>query len=233
MRAIKIDFVNEDTRSYCGNGVRLSSGKAYFLKDGAGTIHYGGKHCAEQLASNDLSQIPDLTKSLIARRDGQNSGAGKGSSSSAQSNPDKANAIAYVLLRQEKLVEYTCKGIPVPYETLESYRQEYLNTGDLSDTSVRHILNVEKYSSGKICKRLSLKNLSTCYAYQYILERTLHRLEINQNKNGVNFVNDLLNGGSGIRKFCGLTQGQIDGLAQWLQYLPTELRETKLKKFEN
>lgn len=231
MQAIKIDFVPEDTKSYCGNGVRLSSGKAYFLKDNNGAIHLGGRQCAEKLASNDLSQIPDLTKSLVARRDGQSTGGGEGAHSNARCNIDKSNAITYLLLRQEKLIEYNCNGLPLPYEKLAPYYQEYISTSDLPVTAIQHILNIENYSSNKISKKLSLKNLSTCYAYQYILERTLYQLNKEQNQDGVRFVNDLLNGTSGLKMRCSLSQGQVDGLAKWLQFLPKDLRETKLKEF--
>ena len=57
MYVLKKDFVDENTESYCAKGKKLSSGKAYFLQDKNGNIHFGGKQCAEIHGTNDLSQI--------------------------------------------------------------------------------------------------------------------------------------------------------------------------------
>ena len=64
MRAIKRDFVNPDTPSYCDNR-KLTSGKAYFLLDDAGRIFKAGEQCAKQHSQTDLSSVPDLTTSLL------------------------------------------------------------------------------------------------------------------------------------------------------------------------
>ncbi len=232
MIAIKKDFVNEETESYCGKGRKLSSGKAYYLRDANGVIHFGGRQCAELHAANDLSQIPDLTKSLIARHEGQPNG-GKNISlrDNQQHDLEKPKAIAYLLLREEKLSEFRFKNRPLSYEVLKNYYFEYKDSLDLTSKAVSHILNIERKSM-TVNKRYSLKNLSTCYAYKYILERTLDALIKNENQKGIKYVNDLINGEKGIMQFCSLTEEQITGLSKWLQFLPQDLREARLRKFD-
>jgi len=225
MIVLKKDFVHEDTESFCAKGKKLSSGKAYYLKDMNGNIHYGGKQCAEKHATNDLSQIPDLTKSLIARHDGNSTVGGSGGTGGGQDNTEKSKAITYILLREEKLLHYTLGGKSISYNILEGYYKTYQKDNDLPDSAVNHILNIEK----KSIKRLSLKNLLNSHAYQYILERTLDHLTQKGNSKGMKFINDLLDG---LTHYCSLTDSQIDGLSKWLQYLPKDLREAKLKDFD-
>lgn len=225
MIALKKDFVHEDTESYCAKGKKLSSGKAYYLKDMNGNIHYGGKQCAEKYAKNDLSHIPDLTKSLIARHDGHPTVGSTGGTGGGQDNTEKSKAITYILLREENLSHYTLGGNSISYNILEGYYKTYKKDSDLPNNAVSHILNIERKST----KKLSLKNLLTCHAYQYILERTLEHLTQKSNSKGMQFINDLLNG---LTKSCSLTNKQIDGLSKWLQYLPKDLREAKLKEFD-
>ena len=76
MKILKKDFVNENEESYCAKGHRLSSGTAYYMQAKDGTIHYGGKQCAETHGSNDLRDVPDLTKSLVSLGTQSNSGGG-------------------------------------------------------------------------------------------------------------------------------------------------------------
>jgi hypothetical protein len=225
MIVLKKDFVHEDTESFCAKGKKLSSGKAFYLKDINGNIHYGGKQCAEKHATNDLSQIPDLTKSLIARHDGHSTEGGSGRTDGEQNNTEKSKAITYILLREEILSHYTLSGKGISYSILEGYYKIYQKDNDLPKNTVNHILNIEKKST----KRLSLKNLLNCHAHQYILERTLDHLTQKGNVKGIKFINDLLDG---LTQYCSLTDKQIDGLSKWLQYLPKDLSEAKLKKFD-
>ena len=75
---------------------------------------------------------------------------------------------------------------------------------------------------------MSLKNLSTCYAYQYILGRTLNCLRKKDNEEGVEFIKSLTRY---LLTNCYLTNKQIEGLAKWLQFLPKDLAEAKLERF--
>lgn len=228
MIALKKDFVNENEKSYC-KGRRLSSGTAYYLQKDNGEIVYGGKQCAEEHSNTDLSQIPDLTKSLIARHDGATTTGGNNTGVNGTKNDtSKSKAISYILLREEKLSEFKYANKSLSYSILNQYYQTYKDNNDLSDDAVKHILNIEKKSSENTKKKMSLQNLSTCYAYQYILERTLDYLEQKDNHDGIKYINGMI---KGLHDYCSLTTNQINGLSKWLQFLPEELKKAKLKEF--
>jgi len=227
MIVLKKDFVNENEKSYC-KGRRLSSGKAYYLQKDNGDIVYGGKQCAEEYSNTDLSQIPDLTKSLIARHDGTITTGGGTSVGSTQNDMSKSKAISYILLREEKLSKFKYANKSLSYTILNEYYQNYQENNDLLDHEVKHILNIEKKSAENTNKKMSLQNLSTCYAYQYILERTLDYLEQKNNQDGIKYINGMIDG---LHNYCSLTSNQINGLSKWLQFLPEELKKTKLKEF--
>ncbi len=227
IKVIKKDFVNENTISFCGKGRKLSSGTAYFLLKPNGEIVYGGKQCAQENSNTDLSQIPDFTKSLISRREGSSSVSSKTNIelASTRNNLNKSKALTYILLREEKLSEFRYYNKPLSFDVLKKYYNTYKETHDLTQDAVNHILNIEKKLSGK---NLSLKNLSTCYAYEYILGRTLVCLEKNNNDAGIKYIKSLK---EHLYKKCNLTVPQIEGLAKWLKYLPKDLAEAKLEKF--
>ncbi|MBW3775630.1 hypothetical protein GL272_01510 [Aeromonas veronii] len=225
MNILKKDFVNEDTESYCGTGRILSSGTAYYMQDANGVIHYGGRHCAEMHGKNNIKDVPDLTKSLVSL-----AGAGAGAGAGAANNDQKKSlAIAYLLLREELLHDFNLNNRPLSYVTLNNYYRTYLQNGNLSDNDIKHILNIESYSTKKIDKKLSLKNLSTCHAYNFILDRICAYLIKNNKEDGISFVTSLK---KHLRKNCCLTQNQIDGLNRWIQYLPHDLKNAKLKDFD-
>ena len=225
MKVIKKDFVNENTISFCGKGRKLSSGTAYFLLKPNGEIVYGGKQCAQENSNTDLSQIPDFTKSLFSRREGSTRIGSKTNLETTRNDLNKSKALTYILLREEKLSEFKYYSKSLSFDVLQKYYETYKETCDLTQDAVNHIMNIEKKLSGK---KLSLKNLSTCYAYEYVLERTLVHLEKKSNEDGIKYVKSL-------RKYlyekCNLTISQIEGLSKWLKYLPKDLAEAKLEKF--
>ena len=231
MRVIKKDFVNENTISFCGKGRRLSSGKAYFIQNPNGDIIYGGKQCAEENSTTDLTQIPDFTKSLITRREGSQNNGNKTNHDTNRNDLNKTKALTYMLFREERLPLFKYASKSLSYEPLQEYYESYKETYDLSEDAIRHILNIEKkLSKSKIpLRRLSLRNLHTCCAYEYILERTLDCLEKKNNKDGVEYTKGLMDW---LHNKCHLTVGQIDGLSKWLQYLPKDLAEAKLENFD-
>ena len=226
MRILKKDFVNEDTESYCG-GRRLSSGTAYFMQTENGAIVYGGKTCAEQHGDNDLRDVPDLTKSLIALRDGGNTVGGHGGGNGEERN--YSLAVAYLLLREERLDEFRLNGSSISYNKLNEYYQYYQENRTLEESQVNHILNLESYAVQNIDAKLSLKNLATCHAYRFILSRIYAYLEGENNTDGMAFITSLQNY---LSTRCTLTSGQVDGLRNWLPYLPEGLREARLKEFD-
>lgn len=225
MKVIKKDFVNENTISFCGKGRRLSSGTAYFIKKPDGEIVFGGKQCAQENSTTDLNQIPNFTKSLIARREGSINSGSKTTLKSSRSDLNKSKALTYMLLREEKLSKFEYYSKPLSYDVFRNYYEIYKETYDLTEEAVNHILNIEKKLSGK---RISLKNLSICYAYEYILGRTLATLENKNNNDGVEYIKSLR---KDLYKYCNLTLSQIEGLSKWLKYLPKDLAEAKLERF--
>jgi len=226
MKIIKKDFVNENQESYCAKGHKLSSGTAYYMQAKDGTIYYGGKQCAETHGTNDLRDVPDLTKSLVSLGTKSTSGGGGGGTTDEQI---KSAAIAYLLLREELLHDFTIDGCPLSFKTLTNYYTSYRDTGDLSDEDVNHILNTERFVSNKRDIKLSLKNLSTCHAYKFILNRTAAHLNKKGNVDGVKFVDSLM---SFLKSNCYLTEGMIKGLSNWIKYLPADLRNAKLRGFD-
>lgn len=226
MLIIKKDFVNENTISCCGKGKKLSSGTAYYMKSTDGMIHYGGKKCAESLASNNINSVPDLTKSLISMTTSSKP-VSSGGSGERQEENRRAIAIAYLLLREELLKDFKCKERSLSHETLSSYYDDY-KRGELGDDAVDHIISIENYVSTKIEYKLSLRNLSTCHAYNFILNRVLAHLTLKSNEKGISYVSSLK---TYLETNCTLTDSQVEGLKRWVEYLPRELRDAKLLKF--
>ncbi|ASM38964.1 MAG: hypothetical protein SPI03_02865 [Campylobacter sputorum] len=224
MIVVKKDFVLEYTKSY-HYGKKLTSGKAYYLKDDNGNTYYASKYYIDKYLNVDLSKIPDLTTSLISMTTNENSINKTHTGNDNKFNHDKSNAITYIILRQEKLIEYNLSS----YEPLKKYYDKYISDGNLNDKDINHIINIEKRAKQRNTK-LSLYNLRTCYAYEFILKRTLNYLEQNQKTNGVKFITSLI---SYLRKNYTLSENQIKGLENWLDYLPKDLRETKLMNFKN
>ncbi|HIF9067514.1 TPA: hypothetical protein ACX6QT_000007 [Photobacterium damselae] len=230
MRIIKKDFVDENTESYCSKGHKLSSGTAYYMQAEDGTIYFGGKQCAEINGHNNLKDVPDLTKSLVslAATNG-GSGCGGGCGDKLATDQKKSLAISYLLLREELLHDFKLNGRPLSINSLANYYISYQDIGDLSVQQINHILNIEKYAANKINSKLSLKNLSTCHAYKFILERTAAHLQLKNNIGGVTFIESLVRY---LKSHCHLTKEQVKGLDKWIQFLPIDLRKAKLKSFE-
>lgn len=221
---IKKDFVSPNTKSLCQNK-QLTSGKAYFLcQSTQQPIFYGyaGKECVKKYVNVDLNTIPDFTKSLIINFEKESScKKKKGIENIEEQNSmsESAVALTYLILRQDKLRAF--KGIS--YYVLEEYYQEYLASYKLSKKAITHILNIEKHINTS--PKLKLKNLLTCYAYEY---KILLALEyIHNEKQG--FVLDLL---EKLRTYYRLSEGQIKALGEWFKYIPyKEFSEAKIKKF--
>ena len=227
LKIIKKDFVNENTESYCAKGHKLSSGTAYYMKSEDGTIYFGGKQCAEVHGTNNLKDVPDLTKSLISLGTGTQTAGGNGIGVNEEQK--KSLAISYLLLREELLNEFTLNNKPLSYQILNDYYDYYIENSDLNENQINHILNLESYSSKKINTKLSIKNLSTCHAYKFILDRTEAHLSKSEKEDGIKFVQSLRNY---LFTRCTLQPKQVIGLNNWIQYLPKDLREAKLKSFD-
>ncbi|MCR8697148.1 MULTISPECIES: hypothetical protein [Campylobacter] len=139
MTVIKRDFVPENTKSYYYTRP-LSSGKAYFLEDANGKIFYASKNYIDEHLKVDLSKIPDFTISLISMRSYENSRNRSCSKNKTHINYDKSYAIAYITLREEKLIEYK----NISYEPLKNYYDKYMRDRDLADEDIKRIINIEQ-----------------------------------------------------------------------------------------
>lgn len=218
MIAIKKDFVPEDTRSYCNNGF-LRSGKAYFMKDNNGIIHYGGEICAKNKTNTDLTKIPDLTRALIKSIAGNQGNGGGNGDNGTSTITDKSRAITYLVLREEKLVNWLFIQ-NYRFTQLTDLYNNYIQNNDLTQQEVSSVLFYIN-NSKKIDSKLSLENLETCYAYDYILERALTHV------NNRVFIEGLL---ANLKDKCYLTNAQINGLDKWLEHLP-QMEECHLRNF--
>jgi len=223
--AIKYDFISEDTPSCCG-GRNLSSGKAYYLRDNKGDLHYGGKKCASDHSNTNLSLIPDFTTSLISLT--KNTAT---SSSSKRSNiiknqsytSDLSKALTYMFLRQDRMEHFTKD---LGYNVLEVFMTEYKTTGSLEGSSVERILTLEQNAP----KVFSLQNLSTCLATDFIIERSLYHLKLSEPESDLKFLVSIQ---EWLRKHCNLTDPQVHGVNKWMKWLPDELKLAKLKPFKS
>ncbi|WP_062271164.1 hypothetical protein [Endozoicomonas arenosclerae] len=229
MKILKKDFVEETTESYCAKGHKLSSGTAYFMRDRGGNIHYGGKQCAELHGTNNVSDVPDLTKSLVSLKQGESGTSSGASQKTTSEKNERSTAISYLLLREELLKDFSLKNRRLSFEKLKEYYNYYKENDDLTESQIKHIINIESFSKKNINSKLSLKNLSTCHAYRFILNRTFYYLEKKNNDKGIAFILSLR---SHLLRKCSLTLEQIEGLKRWIQYLPNDLRNAKLRDFE-
>jgi len=154
LKIIKKDFVNEDTESYCAKGHKLSSGTAYYMESKDGKIYFGGKQCAGTHGTNDLKDVPDLTKSLVSLGTGTQTSGGNGSGVTEEKK--KSLAISYLLLREELLNEFTLNKKPLSHKVLNKYYNHYTEHNSLNENQINHILNLEKYASENIDIKLSI-----------------------------------------------------------------------------
>jgi hypothetical protein len=228
LKIIKKDFVHENTESFCAKGHKLSSGTAYYIQSEDGTIHFGGKKCAEAHGTNNLKDVPDLTKSLISLGTGSQTGGG-GNSGVVSDERKKSLAISYLLLREELLNDFRLNNKTLSSKKINEYYNYYIENDDLDEKKINHILNLENYFSKNVDVKYSIKNLSTCHAYKFILDRIEAHLSKNEKEDGIKFVQSLR---AYLLTRCTLQPKQVIGLHNWIQYLPKDLREAKLKSFD-
>lgn len=219
MIVIKKDFVAENTMSYYYNRP-LSSAKAFFVKDENGKIHYASKKYVLEHLGINLSKIPDFTTALISIKSYENSNNRIYFNDKKIIDYSESDAITYMILREEKLINYN----KMSYPPLNEYYQKYQKEGKLSPNDIKHIMHIDKKSRPM---GLSLDNLLVCYAYEFMLDRALNYLK--DNKKGVEFISGLK---LYLRKNRMLTKAQIDGLKAWLQYLPSDLGKSKFLNFK-
>ena len=212
---IQKDFVFDARCHECSQP--LKSNVATILKDENGKEHPFGPACAENLVGSVnhsfLKQIPDFTKATLSQEAGAHSSKKCGNKNHSQraflSKADMAlmRSITYLLLRQRKL-----SHIPkVSYEQFSDYANVYKDTGTLPQNAVAHINNLEKKQSGD---KYGFNNLQAVYAYDCCIIRAITKIT---NVNGQEFLENIQDF---LRRNLYLTQGQVQAVENWLQYIP-------------
>ncbi len=218
MKLLKRDFVPKDTKSICDRP--LISGKAYYIDDN-GTIKYASEsYVRSNFSKEERDNIIDFTKGLIASFENISSDNEKANLNGGGKKIDKYHkAVLYICLYEEKMNNFDlAKKKPFIQKMYEIYKEK----GGLSDNQVDVILEIEKQERQY---RKSLKNLLTCYAYEYKIKRALEVLPEDKKE----FMKDIL---ADLYKYKNLTTKQIEGMKNWFEYLTDDLKNTKLKEFD-
>lgn len=192
----------------------LSSNTAFILRDDEGLEHPFGETCAGKLLGEDgprrLRQVPDFTKAAPGReRDGPGGGGGNGGGGRGdghQAERRLCRAITYLLLRQEKLAHIPAAG----YAEFEAYYDSFRRTGELTEDSIRHILNVEHNRAGQ---QFGFDNLQAIYAYDCCITRALQIVEPGRRQ----WLTDVQRT---LRRFLNLSEPQARGVENWLSRIP-------------
>lgn len=232
MKLIKRDFVPKDTKSI--KNYPLASGKAYYIRDDSGDVLYASKeHAKELFPEDDFTRVVDLTKGLIRNyiRNGGRGGNNGGSTVDVYLEREK-QAIVYLLLTQEKMVNFSGCRYKLNDSFLSGVYDFYGQNNFISRKQVDIVLNKEvenandeKLKSKLGHKKLSLKNLQTCYAYEYKIKRAIEELPADKQEYMLSMLSHLYQN-------LYLTDPQIDGMIKWFEYLPDDLKDTRLKKFD-
>lgn len=208
-----------DVRCHANCGHKLRSNVATILRDENGKEYPFGKTCArKQLDAAGIEQLrrsPDFTKAAPGQeREGgpRNPGDRTGGEARDDETVKFRRAVTYLLLRQDRLAH-----VPgAHYDVLEQYHTAYLAERTFSEAAIRHITNIErKAASGKY----GFDNLQAVYAFDQCIGRAIH--EVPEDRRG--FLTDIQ---QYLRDNLYLTQGQVNGLDQWLRridgYLPLD-----------
>lgn len=206
---VRIDFYSGEKCDVCPRP--LTSGKARVLVDEAGNELFVGPVCAQKKATNGKGKVPDLTMAALdpeAVSAGGNSagkpGSSNGPATSQIDNSDRLKAESYLLLRTEKLVNYS----GMSYGKLADLHRRYLING-LSDDDVKYLLNLmAKVKNDR--PEYSYKNLQAIYACDFWIQRFLA-------KDASDFILSLK---AYLHAHLALTPGQIDGLNKWFKNKP-------------
>lgn len=231
MRLIKKDFVDKNVKSILG--YPLPSGKAYYIENDVGLIEYGSDYYINNNNfSNEKKDIIDLTKGLPSSfkhntTDNKQSNNFNKQSLLSSNERNYQKALLYLTFSEEKMKPF------VGYKKynnkfLSSIYSFYLKEDFLSLKQIETILKIEKNSHKDIINKygyhsISLKNLETCYAYEYKIKRAIDKLEDKK------FMQEIL---KTLYQYLYLTDKQIEAIRKWFQYLPKDLQEAKLRSFD-
>jgi hypothetical protein len=185
----------------------LTSLKAYVLEEeGSGKIAYAGPTCAKaNIGTNyTLAGIPDLTRFTLPNGEGESGVGGTGGSGGSASADPNRQALEYLLLREEKLVE----EMQTSYSILRNY---YINskTEPLTDAELVHINNIE----AKAPEKFRLANLQRCYNYLFWIDVGIEKLPAEKTEFLSKIRRVLVSNGE-------ITQGQKIAVNKWLKNIP-------------
>jgi hypothetical protein len=225
MKLIKKDFIPSGTKSILD--YPLPSGKAYYIETVNGIEYGSDSYVREEFDPEERLKIIDFTSGMIAsfeRKIISTTNKGR-TSSNNQKNTDRYKAILYIYLHEEKMNKFNFLKCN---EFLTSVYKHYIENGFLSDKQVEAVLKIEQ-DQRKIIKKefktKTLKNLLTCYAYEYKIKRALEVLDDDKKE----YMDSML---VNLYENLYLTNNQIIGMFNWFQFLPKDLAEAKLKQFD-
>ncbi len=208
----------KDTKSICDRP--LISGKAYYIDDNR-TIKYASEsYVRANFSIEERDNILDFTRGLIASFENISSDNEKANLNGGGKKINKHyKAILYICLYEEKMNKFDLRK---KKRFIQKMYEIYKEKGSLSDNQVDVILEIEKQERQY---RKSLKNLLTCYAYEYKIKRALEVLEEDKQ----DYMKSML---ENLYKNLYLSDNQINGMKNWFKYLTEDLKNTKLKEFD-
>jgi hypothetical protein len=229
MKLLKRDFVSKGVISV--KNYPLRSGKAYFIESDNGELLYASiEYVKDNFIESERKGIIDLTKGLTStfKNDGGGNSSGGGYVSIDEGLQKQKFAISYLVLTQEKLQNFTGYKDKLNDFLLSLY-DFYKEKSFLSTKQIEKILEIElqqrEEKNSRNCKVLSFKNLQTCYAYEYKIKRAIEELSEDKQQYMLSMLDNL-------HRYLYLTKSQVDGMMRWFEYLPADLKDTRLEKFD-
>lgn len=215
MRIDRIDFTDAAACRFCGRRLRMGVAHIVLLDDG--TEVAAGPACARRHAATD--DFPDFTKAMRYVDEDVEEGVTR---DAMDARPERATrrrcvdsgrgrAIAYLRLRQEKLVDFPA----VPFRKLEPIYSRY-RAAKLSGEDVAYIQHVMRVVERRH-PLLTMRSLQTAYAYYRLLRRAAERIDPELRRT---YLRDLA---EYLRIHLRLSAGQIAAANRWLEHLGDQL----------
>lgn len=207
-RPIRKDLITEKQKChFCSR--TLNSLKAYVLENTeTKEIIYAGFKCAGDNIDSQykLGLIPDFTRYTLAMSEREvdlinpRQGNEKADNTTSDEDEKRRNALEYIELREDKLVE----DFKTSYPILKTYFDKHL-VSELNDNEIKHIFNIEKNAP----ETLKLMNLQKCYNYLFWIDVAIGKLGDDSDK----FLKS-------VRKYLiinkGITEDQKVAVNKWI-----------------
>ncbi|GKX44529.1 hypothetical protein SOASR015_35630 [Pectobacterium carotovorum subsp. carotovorum] len=210
-RVVRIDFTERCACVFGSKTHDITSGKGFVVVDHKGNERFAGPDCVRNpnYVSNPGEKVPDLTKGCLepgGEVGGDTSKAppkiatGEVGGTSKKDDHSNQNAIAYLLLRVEKLKNFPKIKYKKLDELYERYQRDSLTEGDF--------IFLNKLIESKSFPEYSLRNLQAIYACEFWINQFI---KVNQDKD-LSYVDSLK---SYLHAKLALTPSQISGLNKW------------------